>query len=68
MLQKTILFTCDHRGCTVGLNTVVKFVSIEAAREAGWAVSRDRMHCYCPSCAPKHRNVGMSYGGCCNWR
>lgn len=68
MLHKTILFSCDHRGCTVGFGAIVEFPTIEAARQAGWAISRDRKHCYCPKCAPKHRNVGLSYHGVCNWR
>ncbi len=35
-----------------------KFLNYAAAIAAGWAISRDRKKCYCPSCAPKHRNTG----------
>ena len=55
MFYKTIIFHCDHPGCT---QPEERFVSIDTAREFGWAISRDRMHCYCPKCAPMHRNVG----------
>lgn len=30
----------------------------ERARVNGWAISRNRAHCYCPSCAPKFRYTG----------
>lgn len=68
MLHRTILFVCDHPKCTVGFGAIAEFASIELAREAGWAISRDRRHCYCPKCAPKYRNVGMTYGGVATWR
>ena len=55
MFYKTIIFSCDHPGCLV---SGVSFVSIDLARESGWAISRDRRYCYCPKCAPMHRNVG----------
>lgn len=67
MLHKTILFVCDGKGCSVGLGAIVEFASIDQARLAGWAVSRDRKHCYCPRCANKYRNVGMSYHGYRSW-
>ena len=66
MVNRTILFSCDHKGCPVGWDTHIEFNSIDAARLAGWAVSRDRKHCYCPKCAPKHRHVGCY--GLCAWR
>lgn len=31
------------------------FRSDEKARKAGWAVARDNVTCWCPSCAPEHR-------------
>lgn len=37
---------------------VRKFLNYAAAKEAGWAISRDRKKCYCPACAPNHRNTG----------
>lgn len=56
MLYKTIKFSCDHFLCSVK----AEFSSLEKARENGWAISRDRIHCYCPHCAPYYRNVGRS--------
>ena len=56
MLYSTIKFRCDHFLC----NTEAQFVSIDYARKGGWAISRDRFHCYCPKCAPFYRNVGRS--------
>lgn len=53
MIQKGMIIAhCDD--CF----TMETFVSIEAMREAYWAVARDRLHCYCPACALHHRNVG----------
>ena len=66
MVSRTILFSCDHKGCSVGWDSIIEFNSIDAARFAGWAISRDRKHCYCPKCAPKHRNVGCY--GLAGWR
>lgn len=64
MFYKTLIFSCDHPGCIEGLNSKVEFTSIQLAREYGWAISRDRKYCYCPKCAPMHRNVGRySYFG-----
>lgn len=56
MLHKTIHFRCDFITC----KNEAEFVCIEYARKAGWAVCRDRRHCYCPHCAPYHRHVGRS--------
>lgn len=39
-------------------HTLGKFKSYKAARRAGWAIARDYKTCYCPNCAPMHRNVG----------
>ena len=36
------------------------YSSIDAAKLDGWAVSRDRKHCYCTHCALRHRYVGCS--------
>lgn len=66
MIYRYIQFQCDHKGCNVGFDSFVHFPTIEAARSAGWAVSRDRKCCYCPKCAPKHRNVGCY--GLAGWR
>ncbi len=49
------LYVCD--GCK---KAVAAFRSYDQARAAGWAVTYDRKGCYCPSCAPFHRNVGRS--------
>ena len=34
------------------------FSSHKAAISAGWAISRGYKKCYCPTCAPLHRNTG----------
>lgn len=68
MFYKTYLFYCDHPGCLVGHKSTIGFDSVADAREAGWAISKDRKKCYCPKCAPKHRNVGLTYGGVATWR
>ena len=41
-------------------NTVGRFRSYQKAQAAGWAVSDERTHCYCPTCAPNHRNTGRA--------
>lgn len=46
------LFQCDDCGTTDYMP------GIDWARSKGWAVARDRVHCYCPNCAPARRNVG----------
>lgn len=64
MIVRTILFSCDDPDCKVGHFSLENFATIDLARKAGWAISRDRRYCYCPNCAPKHRNVGRySYFG-----
>ena len=69
VLYKTIVFACDDPSCKKRIH-VQEFVTFELARKAGWAIARDRQHCYCPDCAPKHRNVGRlpTYGGYASWR
>ncbi len=47
-------FTCDD------CRTKKNFYDINIARKNGWGVARDRLHCYCPKCAPRRR-----YIGCC---
>lgn len=37
---------------------VKKFKNYQNAIAAGWAISRNRQKCYCPTCAPNHRNTG----------
>ena len=51
---KMHIFKCDDCG------TQEHFYDISQAREKQWAVARDRIHCYCPNCAPARR-----YLGCC---
>lgn len=34
------------------------FSDLRDIRKLGWAISKDYKKCYCPKCAPKHRNVG----------
>lgn len=66
MLYKTIVFSCDNAKCKNSKRRQ-EFVSMEEARSYGWAISRDRVHCYCPDCAPMYRNVGRAYGGVRTW-
>ena len=47
------LYTCDE--CE---KVHKRFKNYPAAILAGWAISRDRQKCYCPNCAPNHRNTG----------
>ena len=54
---KVHTFTCDD------CQTQQNFCNISQAREHGWGVARDRLHCYCPKCAPHRR-----YVGCCGRR
>lgn len=44
--------------CDACKKTVAKFKNYSEASAAGWAVSRERTKCYCPTCAPDHRNTG----------
>lgn len=50
--SKLRLFTCDDCGFKYN------FHDIDQARKNGWAVARDRQHCYCPACAPARRSTG----------
>ena len=34
------------------------FASDKHLRAKGWALARNRLNCYCPFCAPRHRHVG----------
>lgn len=43
-------YICD--GCK---KEIAKFKNYDAARKAGWAVSWERINCFCPKCAPKYR-------------
>ena len=47
-------YTCD------GCKRMDEFSSYIKARAAGWAVSKDYLKCYCPSCAPAHRRGGAN--------
>ncbi len=47
------LYTCDD--CQ---KDVHHFRNEQAALAAGWAVAHGRKKCYCPTCAPNHRNTG----------
>ncbi len=49
---KVYTFTCDD------CKAKDYYYYIESARKKGWAIARDRKHCYCPKCAPYRRNVG----------
>ena len=43
-------YTCDDCG------RVEAFGGYRKARAAGWAIAKDYLKCYCPKCAPDHRN------------
>lgn len=63
--QKIFDFECDH------CKKKVSYMTLSVARDVrkmGWALSKDYKKCYCPTCAPKFRNVGMAYNGYCSWR
>ena len=45
-------FICDD------CKTNAKFSDVQEARTASWAISKNHDACYCPSCAPAHRNTG----------
>lgn len=66
MFYKTYIFKCDDPRCSAPLSTEI--LSIEAARVLGWAISKDRKKCYCPRCAPVHRNVGLYGAENVGWR
>lgn len=42
-------YVCDDCGATGVFTSYVK------ARAAHWAVAKDYVNCYCPTCAPKYR-------------
>ncbi len=47
------IYICDD--CK---QVVMKFKNENLAKKAGWAVAYARKKCYCPTCAPDHRNTG----------
>ena len=67
MISRTIHEYGRNYLCDDCKKEVQQFKSLMRARAAGWAISRDRKNCFCPKCAPRHRNVGC-YGGVCAWR
>lgn len=52
--MRTKTYTCDDCGARGAFTSYVK------ARAAGWAVAKDYEKCYCPTCAPAHRNGGAN--------
>ena len=48
-------YTCDD--CK---KVTARFSSYPKAKAAKWAVSDARTQCYCPNCAPNHKNVGRA--------
>ena len=59
---QTFSLTCSDCKTKIKVDAPTKQSAIDTARVYKWAVSRDRKICYCPNCAPLHRNVGC-YGG-----
>lgn len=50
-MRNGIYYECDDCGITA------QFSSYDKARKVGgWSVAKDYKKCYCPSCAPAHRN------------
>ncbi len=49
---------CADCGAPKTYNAPTRQSAFDTARASGWAVNRDRTKCYCPSCAPNHRNTG----------
>lgn len=47
-------YICDDCGKRAEFSSYVK------ARLAGWAVAKDYVKCYCPTCAPAHRKGGAN--------
>lgn len=47
-------FQCDDCSQTA------EYFSVKSAREHGWAVAKNYKNCYCPKCAPSHRNTGRN--------
>lgn len=58
MIGKTIYIDGRNYLCDDCKKVVKPFKSLKQARKSGWAIARDRKMCYCPKCAPRHRNVG----------
>ena len=46
------VFICDD------CNSNDEFCDVADARANGWAISKNHDACYCPNCAPAHRNTG----------
>ena len=49
---KLYVFICDD------CNSNDEFCDVADARANGWAISKNHDACYCPNCAPAHRNTG----------
>lgn len=47
-------FQCDDCGAAQ------YFMNPKQARKNGWAVAKNYKNCYCPNCAPAHRNTGRN--------
>ena len=47
-------FQCDD------CNQTAEYFSVKSARKHGWAVAKNYKNCYCPKCAPSHRNTGRN--------
>ncbi len=54
IMRNGIYYKCND------CSTVAQFPSYKKARSAGWAVSKTYLDCYCPKCAPAHRNGGAT--------
>ncbi len=54
MRTDKINYTCDD------CHESAVFRSDEKARKSGWALARDNVTCWCPSCAPAHRLGGAN--------
>lgn len=52
MIVKLYRFACDD--CP----TIAEYSNKDAAKAVGWAKGTGNNKCYCPACAPNHRNTG----------
>lgn len=52
MIEKIYRFKC------VDCPTEGEYKNKDEAQAWGWAVAYGGKKCYCPACAPKHRNTG----------
>lgn len=60
--RRIFTFKCDYCDFVSDIIAYDRQSAIDVMRLHKWAISRDRKHCYCPSCASKARSVGCCGG------